>query len=58
VQESSGTARTHEGIGLGLTITQRLVDLMEGRIDIDSTEGEGTAVTVQLPRTDSSDRTA
>jgi PAS domain S-box-containing protein len=57
-QESSGTARTHEGIGLGLTITQRLVDLMEGRIDIDSTEGEGTAVTVQLPRTDSSDRTA
>lgn len=49
-QESSGTARTHEGIGLGLTITKRLVDLMEGTIDIESAEGEGTTVTVQLPR--------
>jgi len=50
-QESSGTARTHEGIGLGLTITQRLVDLMGGTIDIDSAEGEGTRVTVELPQT-------
>jgi signal transduction histidine kinase len=50
-QESSGTARTHEGIGLGLTITQRLVDLMDGTIEIESTEGEGTRVTVRLPRT-------
>ncbi|PSQ97045.1 MAG: hypothetical protein BRD55_03800 [Bacteroidetes bacterium SW_9_63_38] len=49
-QESTGTARTHEGIGLGLTITQRLVDLMEGRIDIESTDGEGTTVVVRLPR--------
>ena len=51
-QESSGTARTHEGIGLGLTITQRLVDLMDGTIEIESAEEEGTRVTVQLPRTE------
>jgi len=55
-QESSGPARTHEGIGLGLTITQRLVDLMGGTIDIESAEGEGTRVTVQLPRTGAPDR--
>ena len=57
-QESSGTARTHEGIGLGLTITQRLVDLMDGTIEIESTEGEGTRVTVRLPRTGPDDRAA
>jgi PAS domain S-box-containing protein len=57
-QESSGTARTHEGIGLGLTITQRLVDLMGGTIDIESAEGEGTRVTVQLPQTGAPDQAA
>ncbi len=49
-QESEGTMREYEGIGLGLTITKRLVDLMNGDIDIDSTKGEGTTVTVRFPR--------
>ena len=49
-QESDGTMREYEGIGLGLTITKRLVDLMNGDIDVSSTKGEGTTVTVALPR--------
>lgn len=48
-QESEGTTRDYEGIGLGLTITKQLVDLMDGTLDIESTKGEGTTVTVTLP---------
>jgi PAS domain S-box-containing protein len=49
-QESEGKMREYEGIGLGLTITKRLIDLMNGTIDVDSTKGEGTTVAVALPR--------
>jgi signal transduction histidine kinase len=49
-QASSGYDRTHDGNGLGLTITKRLVDRMGGSLDLDSTPGEGTRVTVRLPR--------
>ncbi|MGM0705516.1 MAG: PAS domain-containing protein [Bacteroidota bacterium] len=49
-QESTGDARTYEGNGLGLTITKRLVDLMEGTIRVDTTKGEGTTFVVEWPR--------
>jgi len=49
-QESVGRDRTHEGTGLGLTVTHRLAQLMDGSIDIESEEGAGTRVTVTLPR--------
>jgi len=48
-QESSGLNRKHEGSGIGLTITKRLVDLMQGGITVDSEKGNGTTVTVWLP---------
>jgi signal transduction histidine kinase len=48
-QEAKGFRRSYEGVGLGLTITKGLVDLMQGRIDVASTPGEGTAFTVRFP---------
>ncbi len=38
-----------EGWGLGLAITKSLVDLHDGYLDIKSTVGKGTTVTVTLP---------
>ena len=48
-QESNGHARSHEGTGLGLTITKRLVDLMGGEIRVWSRKDEGTLFEVALP---------
>ncbi|MCL2168911.1 MAG: PAS domain S-box protein [Defluviitaleaceae bacterium] len=41
---------TVEGTGLGLSITQKLVDMMNGRIDVDSQVSVGTTFTVRLPQ--------
>ena len=41
-----------EGVGIGLTITKRLVELMEGRIFMQSVIGQGTCFTVELPITE------
>jgi len=49
-QGSVGQARTHEGIGLGLTVAHRLVHLLDGTIEVESEKGEGTRVAVRLPR--------
>jgi PAS domain S-box-containing protein len=49
-QESTGLGRTHEGSGLGMAITQRLVQMMDGTVEVDSACGEGTTFTVRLPR--------
>lgn len=39
-----------EGSGIGLAIVKSLVDLMEGRIELDSQVGEGSTFTVYLPQ--------
>jgi len=40
-----------DGAGLGLPLVKRLVQLMQGSLDIDSLEGEGTSVHISLPFT-------
>jgi signal transduction histidine kinase len=38
-----------QGMGLGLAIVRRITEGYQGRLSIQSTEGEGTEVTVKLP---------
>jgi signal transduction histidine kinase len=49
VQEDSRLNRSYEGAGLGLTLVKRLVDLMGGRIAVESEKGRGTVVRLTLP---------
>ena len=43
------TSRFDEGMGLGLAICQSLVSNAGGRIELDSTVGEGTCFSIHLP---------
>lgn len=43
------TAKRYEGTGLGLSLTQRIVQLHDGKISAESKPGEGTKFTITLP---------
>jgi signal transduction histidine kinase len=38
-----------QGSGLGLSIVKRILELLEGTIELDSKEGKGTTMTVRVP---------
>lgn len=49
-QAGDYSTRIHDGLGLGLTITKKVVELYKGTIDIKSAPGKGTEVMVTLPK--------
>jgi signal transduction histidine kinase len=53
-QADASNTRSHSGVGLGLSIVQRLVARLGGQIDVQSTVGKGTIFTVRLPAAHSS----
>lgn len=48
-QESSGYSRSYQGAGLGLPLAKKLLELMNGRIEITSARSVGTTVEIHLP---------
>jgi len=49
-QVDSSLSRKHEGTGLGLPLTQGLVELHGGMLKIESEKGKGTMVIVRFPK--------
>ena len=49
VQVDGAIDRRHSGVGLGLSITKQLINLMQGSMNVSSVFGEGTSFIVTLP---------
>ena len=48
-QASEGLARNFEGTGLGLTISKRIIEIMKGKVTVESKVGLGSIFTVMFP---------
>jgi len=48
-QLSEGVTRRYEGTGLGLTIAQKMINLLNGKLEIESKEGIGSSFAILLP---------
>ncbi len=57
-QESSSTERDYGGTGLGLNISYQIVSLLGGRLEVKSTEGEGSTFFFDLPVCDAKENGA
>ena len=49
-QGDDSVTRHHGGLGLGLALVKHYVTANEGRVSVESTEGEGSTFYIRLPR--------
>ncbi|GAB0057000.1 Sensor histidine kinase RcsC [Candidatus Magnetaquicoccaceae bacterium FCR-1] len=49
VQGESGLRKSHKGHGLGLSITQAIIELMGGTVSVNSTDNKGATFTISIP---------
>lgn len=49
MQVDTGLTRKHEGTGLGLSICKKLVEMLHGKVEVESEYGYGSTFTVSLP---------
>ena len=50
-QADSSLTRSYEGLGLGLTLVEKCVNLIKGDIDVDSELGKGSRFSIWIPYT-------
>jgi signal transduction histidine kinase len=48
-QASTGSRRSHDGLGLGLTLGQQLAGSMGGTLQVSASSGQGSTFTLRLP---------
>ncbi|MGB1143559.1 MAG: sensor histidine kinase [Glaciecola sp.] len=48
-QGDSSTTKTYQGIGLGMSIVQKIMNKLHGTIEVDSKVEKGTTVTLNIP---------
>lgn len=48
-QASEGLSRSFEGLGLGLTVAKKFIEMMGGEISVESDVGKGSEFTVKFP---------
>lgn len=48
-QADSSLTREKQGIGIGLALSQKIIKVLNGSLDFQSTEGEGTVITLKIP---------
>jgi signal transduction histidine kinase len=54
-QSSEGFNRSHEGSGLGLSIAKKMVELINGKIEIETEVNKGSTFSIWLPVLESND---
>jgi signal transduction histidine kinase len=48
-QASEGLSRKFEGSGVGLAVTKKAVEQMDGRVDVETEKGKGSRFVARLP---------
>ncbi|WP_279323344.1 sensor histidine kinase [Salinibacter grassmerensis] len=51
-QASKGMSRKYEGTGVGLAVTQKAIEQMDGSIEVETQKGEGSCFALRLPLTE------